>query len=115
MFGKQLIHLEHVSTVRLKYHAQGIITDNLSLVAWILEVVFPYVCPQLLHNLNQTRRVLKYLYQAYFININTSVMYVIKEPNKEDCHKSGDNNLSPWQRWLTNYCLKFRRDTTNFV
>jgi hypothetical protein len=57
MFGKQLIHLEHVSTVRLKYHAQGIITDNLSLVAWILEVVFPYVCPQLLHNLNQASRV----------------------------------------------------------
>lgn len=51
MLGKQLIHLEHVSAVRFKDYAQGIITDDLSFVPGILKVVFPDVCPQLLHNL----------------------------------------------------------------
>lgn len=51
MLCKQLIHLEHVSAVRFKDYAQGIITDDLSFVSRILKVVFPDVCPQLLHNL----------------------------------------------------------------
>nr|GMD92970.1 hypothetical protein Iba_chr14fCG2890 [Ipomoea batatas] len=52
MLGKQLIHLEHVSAVRFKDYAQGIITDDLSFVSGILKVVFPDVCPQALHDLS---------------------------------------------------------------
>lgn len=53
MFSKQLVHLKHVGAVGLKYHTQGFITNYLSLVTWVLEVIFPYVCPQLPHNLKQ--------------------------------------------------------------
>ena len=55
MFSKQLIHLEHIRRICLKHQAKGIITNYLSLVTRILEVVFPNVCPKLLHNLNQAR------------------------------------------------------------
>lgn len=51
MLRKQLIHLKHVSTISLENKTQGIITDDLPLVTRVLEVVLPYVSPQLPHNL----------------------------------------------------------------
>lgn len=54
MFSKQLVHLKHVSTVCLKNQSELLIANNFPLVTRILEIVFPYVSPQLLHNLNST-------------------------------------------------------------
>lgn len=51
MFSQQLVHLEHVSTICFEYQFQLIIANYLPLVTRILEIVFPYVSPQLLHNL----------------------------------------------------------------
>lgn len=55
MFGKQLIHLEHISAICFKDHTQGIITDYLSFVTWILQIILPNVCPKLLHNLDRDK------------------------------------------------------------
>ena len=53
MLGKQLIHLEHVSTISLENNTQRIVTYDLPLVTRVLEVVLPYVSPQLPHNLKK--------------------------------------------------------------
>ena len=52
MFRQQLVHLEHIGTVSLKHQAQLIIANDFPFVTWILEIIFSYVSPRLLHNLN---------------------------------------------------------------
>ena len=51
MFSIQLIHLEHVSAICLEHQMQLIVANYLPFITWILKIIFPYVNPQLLHNL----------------------------------------------------------------
>lgn len=51
MAANQLVHLEHVDRVLLKHLAHPVVTDNLALVAGILQVVRLDVLPELLDNL----------------------------------------------------------------
>lgn len=55
MFGKKLVHLEHVSAVSLKHNAQSVIAYYLPLVTRILEIVLPYVSPKLPHDLERAK------------------------------------------------------------
>lgn len=103
MFSKQLIHLEHIGRICLKHQAEGIITNYLSLVTRILEVVFPNVCPKLLHNLNQARWSSR-VTSRYSI---TTSQNLISEPDIEKVHFYENKNLCPWHGWLANNSLKF--------
>lgn len=47
----QLVHGEHVDGILLKYFAHLLVTDNLALVARVLEIMLLDVFPELLDNL----------------------------------------------------------------
>lgn len=51
MVANELVHLKHVDLGHLEDSLHSFVTENLTLVVGVLELVRLYVCPQLLDNL----------------------------------------------------------------
>ena len=105
MLRKQLIHLKHVSTITLENKTQGIITDDLPLVTRVLEVVLPYVSPQLPHNLT-TKKPFNTLKTTQIGSLNT---------HWHNSEWREHNNLSSGKGRFANNDLKLWRNSTDFV
>lgn len=59
VFRQCFIHLEHIDGVDIEDLLQSLITQNLPLIAWVLQVIFSDICPKLLDYLKVHKHKIK--------------------------------------------------------